>query len=77
MVVIWVASLRRRFGSSVFVNRAYPTWGLLPMLPYYRNFYMFFFDFRKINGRTKNFEKYTSAVKSHGGMSSCRHGARC
>jgi hypothetical protein len=33
--------------------------------------YIFFFDFRKINGRTKKFEKYTSAataaVVSHGG----------
>jgi hypothetical protein len=30
-------------------------------------FYTFFFDFRKINGRIKKFEKYTSRVKPHGG----------
>jgi hypothetical protein len=28
--------------------------------------YVFFFDFKKINGRTKNFEKYTSAAVPHG-----------
>jgi hypothetical protein len=29
--------------------------------------YFFCFDFRKINGQTKNFEKYTCAAKPHGG----------
>jgi hypothetical protein len=47
--------------------------------------YLFCFDFRKINVRTKNFEKYTSCAKTHGGkllppcpttLSPCRHGAR-
>jgi hypothetical protein len=28
--------------------------------------YFYFFDFRKINGRTKNFQKYTSTAKPHG-----------
>jgi hypothetical protein len=30
-------------------------------------FFIFFFDFQKINGRTKNFEKYTPAAVPHGG----------
>jgi hypothetical protein len=29
--------------------------------------YLFCLDFRKINGRIKNFEKYTSGVVPHGG----------
>jgi hypothetical protein len=29
--------------------------------------YIFFFGFRKINGRTKKFEKYTSTAKPHNG----------
>jgi hypothetical protein len=31
------------------------------------NFFIFFFDFRKINTRIKNFEKYTSTAVPHGG----------
>jgi hypothetical protein len=47
--------------------------------------YLFWFDFRKINGRNKNFEKYTSGAIPHGGrflppcpaaLSPCRQGAR-
>jgi hypothetical protein len=47
--------------------------------------YLFCFDFRKINGRTKNFEKYASGAIPHGGrslpprptvLSPYRHGAR-
>jgi hypothetical protein len=37
------------------------------MEPKHLNFFIyFFFDFQKINGRTKNFEKYTSGAKPYG-----------
>jgi hypothetical protein len=42
-------------------------------------FFIFSFDFRKINGRTKNFEKYTFAAKrpmAAGVLASVGHGGR-
>jgi hypothetical protein len=38
--------------------------------------YLFWLDFRKINGRIKFFEKFTSGAVPHGGRSSCRRGAQ-
>jgi hypothetical protein len=49
---------------TLFFNRP----GHHRAMSFIREFFLYFLlDFRKINGRTKNFEKYTSGAKPYGG----------